>query len=93
MNNDFTFTLQSREPKLRPCTVDGNNALFHRWEEYAVVIEPSPMVGGHRGGQLCQTYAIVEMEDGQVKEVKPSKIRFRDTKEHFALLTDMEAPK
>lgn len=93
MNNDFTFTLQPREPKLRPCTVDGNNALFHRWEEYAVVIEPSPMVGGHRGGQLCQTYAIVEMEDGQVKEVKPSKIRFRDTKERFALLTEMEAPK
>lgn len=85
MNNGFTFALQQRAPKLRPCTVDGVKALFHRWEEYAMVLEPSPMVGGHPGGQVRQTYAIVELENGQVKEVKPSKVVFSDTSERMVM--------
>ena len=85
MNNGFTFALQQRAPKLRPCTVDGEKALFHRWEEYAMVLEPSPMVGGHPGGQVRQTYAIVELENGQVKEVKPSKVVFSDTSERMVM--------
>lgn len=85
MGNDFAFTLQQRAPKLRPCTVDGEKALFHRWEEYAMVLEPSPMVGGHPGGQVRQTYAIVELENGQVKEVKPSKVVFSDTSERMVM--------
>lgn len=85
MNNEFTFALQQRAPKLRPCTVDGVKALFHRWEDYAAVLEPSPMVGGHPGGQIRYTYAIVELEDGQVKEVKPSKVVFSDTSERMVM--------
>ena len=85
MPGEFTFAMQQRAPKLRPCTVDGVKALFHRWEDYAIVLEPSPMVGGHPGGQVRQTYAIVELENGQVKEVKPSKVVFSVTSERMVM--------
>lgn len=92
MAGEFTFVMEPKAPKLRPCTVDGVKALFHRWEDYAAVLEPSPMVGGHPGGQMRETFAIVEMEDGQIKEVKPSKVKFSDTKEYLALLIEGGAP-
>ena len=86
MPKEFEFSFAPKSPKLRPCMVDGEKALFHRWEDYATVIEPSPMVGGHPGGQLRETFAIVEMESGQVMEVKPTKVKFEDTSEYMALL-------
>lgn len=82
---DCVLSIQQKAPHLRPCTVDGEKALFHRWEDYKYVVAPSPMVGGHPGGQMSQTYAIVEMENGQVREVKPSNIIFSDTKEHLVM--------
>ena len=85
MAGEFTFVMEPKAPKLRPCTVDGVKALFHRWEDFAAVLEPSPMVGGHPGGQVCETYGIVEMEDGQVREVKPSKVVFSDTSERMVI--------
>ena len=94
MPKEFEFSFAPKSPKLRPCMVDGERALFHRWEDYATVIEPSPMVGGHPGGQLRETFAIVEMESGQVMEVKPTKVKFEDTSEYMALLvTNEEKPK
>ena len=65
-----------RTSEYRPCFVDGKKALFHRWLEYAMVIEPSPMVGGHRGGEIKYTLAIVEYEDGTLDQVNPSRVRF-----------------
>lgn len=65
---------------LRPCIVYGDKkALFHRWSDKCQVIEPSIAVGGHPGGQLSQTVAIIEYEDGSVAEVYPSRVRFLDT--------------
>lgn len=94
MPREFEFSFAPKSPKLRPCMVDGEKALFHRWEDYATVIEPSPMVGGHPGGQLRETFAIVEMESGQVMEVKPTKVKFEDTSEYMALLVaNEEKPK
>ena len=94
MPKEFEFSFAPKSPKLRPCMVDGEKALFHRWEDYATVIGPSPMVGGHPGGQLRETFAIVEMESGQVMEVKPTKVKFEDTSEYMALLvTNEEKPK
>lgn len=94
MPKEFEFSFAPKSPKLRPCMVDGEKALFHRWEDYATVIEPSPMVGGHPGGQLRETFAIVEMESGQVMEVKPTKVKFEDTSEYMALLVaNEEKPK
>lgn len=94
MPREFEFSFAPKSPKLRPCMVDGEKALFHRWEDYATVLEPSPMVGGHPGGQLRETFAIVEMESGQVMEVKPTKVKFEDTSEYMALLVaNEEKPK
>lgn len=62
----------------RTCVINGKNALFHRWEERAEVLPPSLTVGGHGGGQIKQTYGIIEYESGEVAEVYPHDIRFTD---------------
>lgn len=67
---------------LRPCLVgcddDAEKALFHCWSNRAYIIEPSMLVGGCPGGQVWNTYGIVELEDGSVVEVPPGNIRFLD---------------
>lgn len=70
--------LEIRGP-LRPCMVDDKKALFHQWSHKAQVVGPSLAIGGHGGGQLEQTVAIVEYEDGTVAEVYPYRVRFLDT--------------
>lgn len=67
----------------RPCTVDGNKGIFHFWGITADVVAPSIMVGGHPGGQLAETYGLVEFADGSVKRVIPTKICFLDTLEQM----------
>ena len=64
------------EFSVRPCFVNGEKALFHRWEEIKEVVAPSVMVGGHDGGEIQYILANVEYEDGQVAEVTPKEIRF-----------------
>lgn len=66
---------------MRPCIVNGKEALFHRWSEKADIYAPSPVVGGHGGGAVKWTVAIIEYEDGQVAEVMPCDIRFLDRNE------------
>ena len=68
---------------LRPCTVDSMKALFHRWEDKSWIVPPSPMVGGHQGGVVRGVFAIVEMEDGTVREVEPEKVKFKTDAELF----------
>ena len=70
----------------RPCILDGMKALFHRWEEKSWVVPPSPLVGGHSGGTVRGVYAIVELEDGTVREVEPSAIKFDTTDRRFETL-------
>ena len=41
---------------LRACLVDGRPGLFHCWEHRSDVIAPSPMIGGHPGGQISMVY-------------------------------------
>lgn len=70
----------------RPCIAEGKKALFHGWGSRSRIVEPSPLLGGHNGGVVQWTAAIIEYEDGQVAEVLPSDIRFLDTarkKVHF----------
>lgn len=64
--------------ELRPCKVNGKNALFHRWEQYETVVPPSNMRGGHPGGHLAEVCGIVEYETGFVARVKATDIRFLD---------------
>lgn len=68
------------ERGLRLCLVGGAPALFHMWEECAEVIAPSPMVGGHKGGEFKYVMGIIETEDGRVVKVHPNTITFVDQK-------------
>lgn len=71
--------------EMRPCVVatkEGDRkAFFHRWSEHSEVIGPSPLRGGHSGGTVRFTVAIVEYEDGKVGEISPEFIRFSDIPE------------
>ena len=53
-------------------------ALFHCWSHRSELCDASPMIGGHPGGQVSETFAIVEHEDGTIHEVEPTQIRFVD---------------
>ena len=74
---DITGTI---EKECRPCKVRGRKAIFHQWEEISRPVEPSPMIGGHTGGEFKRTYAIVEFEDGTIAEVYPESVTFCDDK-------------
>lgn len=70
---------------LRPCMVaiqkggEEKRALFHCWNQWATVVAPSILKGGHTGGQFSETYGIVEFEDGTVQNTYPQLIRFLDS--------------
>lgn len=69
----------------RPCIIDGMRALFHRWEDVSEVVAPSLLKGGHPGGELRATFAIVEMADGSVCRVQPQALRFTDNAKMYDL--------
>ena len=71
-------TIIVRNSEYRPCLVKGQHALFHRWEDNSETYAPSLMVGGHGGGVVKYTCAIVEYEDGHVERVKPEDVTFVD---------------
>lgn len=67
----------------RPCFIRGRKgeltkAFFHCFVSESEPIAPSIRVGGHPGGLLQLTYAIVEAEDGQVHKLCPTSIIFND---------------
>lgn len=64
--------------RLRPCEVKDKKAYFHRWVDKSEIITPSMMVGGHEGGVLRATFAIIEFEDGRVEECYPHEVVFKD---------------
>lgn len=68
------------EIELRPCSVGDKKALFHMWDEVKQIVPPSNMIGGHGGGVVSETFGIVELQDGTVKECYPNEIKFLDNK-------------
>ena len=64
---------------LRPCYVDGKKALFHKWINKKDVIGYSPLKGGHNGGEVEFTLALVECVNGRVYEVQPQDVYFADS--------------
>lgn len=64
--------------ELRPCIVNGLKSLFHGWEQRSEVIPPSPLKGGHSGGEIKLTLGIIEREDGTIHKAYPEEIRFVD---------------
>lgn len=71
--------------KLKETRIGEKKALFHKWVEERQPIGASPMVGGHKGGEIATTMAIVEYMDGRVEKVLPEQIRFLDTKDNMPM--------
>lgn len=71
------MNVKSGHDQYRLCEVNGEIGYFHGWEVISDVISPSPMIGGHPGGQLSRAYGIVEFPD-RIEEVRPAQIKFRD---------------
>lgn len=77
------------QPERRICMVkyiEGNamkekRAFFHLFTTSAYTVEPSPLKGGHPGGQISTPCAIVEYENGEVVLVTADSVRFLDTEE------------
>lgn len=85
-DNGYVITTKEhyeRSCKHRLCRVRGKMAIFHRWTKLATVVEPSPLIGGHPGGQTNITLAIVEYKNGKVEQVYPGEIKFKDTQEYW----------
>lgn len=74
MSNEITI----KTIDYRPCYVNGDKGLFHKWAEKAKPIPPSMLISEDKGGQVWHTVGIVELEDGRIIEVYPEKIRFAD---------------
>lgn len=64
--------------KYRLCTVKNKICYFHKWEQWSNVINVSPFVGEHSGGQISYVLGIVEFPDGSVRQVPPNEILFID---------------
>lgn len=78
--NSGEYIIESPEREIK--------ALFHCWDFRSELCDASPMIGGHPGGQVSGTFAIVEYEDGTVHEVEPTQIRFVDN-----AMSEYEFPK
>ena len=65
-------------------------ALFHCWNYRSKLVDASPMIDGHPGGQVSGTFAIVEYEDGTVHEIEPTQIRFVDNAMSEYVFPEME---
>lgn len=69
----------------RPCWYRGASglykAIFHRWVEERQIIPASPMLGDHIGGCVSAIFALIETENGTMREVAPDKIQFIDHSE------------
>lgn len=68
---------------LRPCKYFEQKALFHGFEEVCRVSQPSMMVPGSIGGQIKETFAIIELENGQLIRVPYHQIIFCDSSDLF----------
>ena len=85
------YVRENRERKYRiKKTAENIKALFHCWNHRSELVGDSPMIGGHPGGQVSGTFAIVEYEDGTVHEVEPQNIRFVDNAMSEYALQEME---
>lgn len=75
------LNLEIRQER-RLCKVNDELGYFHTWEQWANVLDASPLRGGHPGGQVGQVYGIVEFKDG-VRRIDPTKIIFCDDTNAF----------
>lgn len=72
-NGDITIRCETRH-----CYVDGRKAIWHRWVDVAEIVPPSIAIGGHGGGVVKDTLALVEYENGKVAKVDTRYFKFAD---------------
>ena len=65
---------------LRPCKCKGENYLFHCWEHFSEIVEPSLLKLVHCCGVFCCTFVIVDDDNGIVFRVPSYEITFTDNK-------------
>lgn len=63
---------------LRKCLYNGKPAYFHGWFQVAYPIDPSPLKGGHPGGQVLYPVALLELEDGRMVRASEAEFIFQD---------------
>ena len=56
-------------------TYKGKKIKLHGIFQFANVIEPSIMNGGHSGGQVSYPIAVIEHENGDIEHVHPHQIK------------------
>lgn len=93
LNKTLTSTIQIKLQG-RPCWLYSGNknapeeprrskAFLHSIATRSYVVEPSPLKGGHPGGQVSRTFAIVENEHGYLVEVELERVQLLDTAEQL----------
>lgn len=58
-------------------------AFLHLISTRSLVIDASPLKGGHPGGQISRPVAIVEDENGRLREVELWQVQLLDTAEQI----------
>lgn len=82
------------KPEGRPCWLYGitrdeldtqkrTKAFLHLITTRSLVIDASPLKGGHPGGQISRPVAIVEDENGRLREVELRQVQLLDTAEQL----------
>lgn len=80
---------------VRPCLVGSAKvkALWHKWVDKSEIVPPSMLRGGHAGGVVADTFALVEYETGLVRLVPAVKVFFLDSFQKFQEYDFSEPPK
>ena len=64
----------------RPCLTNyGEKCFFHCWTNETRVIPPSALRGGHQGGVVSETFALLEFENGSVARYHVDQFKFIDS--------------
>ena len=56
-------------------TYKGEKIKLHGIFQFATVLEPSTMIGGHNGGQVSYPIAVIEHDNGDFEHVHPYQIK------------------
>lgn len=67
-------------------------ATFHTWYTNTYFLDPVPLIGGSRGGQVSNILALVELENGWCKSVHPENVHFLDKADKKLIVRTVDDP-
>lgn len=70
--------LVNRDYRRLCLTNSGEKCFFHCWNNVSEIVSPSLLQGGHSGGVVSDTFAIMEFEDGSVRKLRCDQFIFID---------------